>query len=100
MQEADAEKQAGTGRLAEREDLEPVKAGSALKTPKTLRRTRAEPERFITSSSAICALVGELAANGESHYDPATQTRGSKRRESREARCTRSISEMKHSQFY
>lgn len=69
MQEADAEKQAGTESLAKCEDLEPVKVGSVLKTPKTLRRTLAEPERFITSSSAICAIMGKLAANGQSHYD-------------------------------
>lgn len=77
MQEADAEKQTGTECLAKCEDLEPVKVGSILKTPKTLCRTRSEPERFITSSSAICAIVGELAANGESLYKPVTQIRGS-----------------------
>lgn len=69
VQEADAEKPAGTESLAKCEDLEAVKVVSALKTPKTLCRTRAEPERFITSSSAICAIVGDLAANGESHYN-------------------------------
>ncbi|XP_053468084.1 EF-hand domain-containing family member B [Ictalurus furcatus] len=68
VQEADAEKQAGTESLAKCEDLEPVKVGSVLKTPKTLRRTLAEPERFITSSSAICAIMGKLAANDYRTY--------------------------------
>ncbi|XP_053083801.1 EF-hand domain-containing family member B isoform X1 [Pangasianodon hypophthalmus] len=67
-QEADTEKQAGTESLAKSGDLEPVKVGSVLKTPKTLRRTRAEPERFITSSSAICGIVGELAVNDYRTY--------------------------------
>ncbi|KAF7691998.1 EF-hand domain-containing family member B isoform X2 [Silurus meridionalis] len=57
IQEADAEKQTGTESLAKCEDLEPVKVGSSLKTPKTLSRTRAEPERINTSSSAICAIT-------------------------------------------
>ncbi|XP_060756951.1 EF-hand domain-containing family member B [Neoarius graeffei] len=68
VQEADAEKPAGTESLAKCEDLEAVKVVSALKTPKTLCRTRAEPERFITSSSAICAIVGDLAANDYQTY--------------------------------
>ncbi|XP_027013483.2 EF-hand domain-containing family member B [Tachysurus fulvidraco] len=66
--EADTEKKAGTEILAKCEDLEPVKVGSFLKTPKTLSRTRAEPERFLTSSSAICAIVDDLAANDNRMY--------------------------------
>ncbi|TSK20150.1 EF-hand domain-containing family member B [Bagarius yarrelli] len=58
-QKAETEKQIEPKILAKCEDLEPVKVGGDLKTPKTLCRTRAKPERFITSSSAICATVGD-----------------------------------------
>ncbi|KAK3541187.1 hypothetical protein QTP86_016222 [Hemibagrus guttatus] len=68
VQEAEAEKQGGTEILAKCEDLEPVKVGSFLKTPKTLRRTGAEPERFITSSSVICAIAGDQTAEDNRTY--------------------------------
>ncbi|KAM9309946.1 EF-hand domain-containing family member B [Pholidichthys leucotaenia] len=38
------------------EDLEPVQPGSSLKTVKILRRPRADPDHFMTSSSVIGAV--------------------------------------------
>ncbi|XP_062841858.1 EF-hand domain-containing family member B [Trichomycterus rosablanca] len=62
-QEPDAEKQVGES-LAKPEDLELAEVGGVLKTPKTLSRTKVEPGRFVTSSSAICAVVGGLPTTG------------------------------------
>ncbi|KAM9436225.1 EF-hand domain-containing family member B [Clarias gariepinus] len=63
VQEADTEMPAESETLVKNEDLEPIRVGSTLKTPKTLCRTRAEPGRFITSSSVNCSVVGERGAN-------------------------------------
>lgn len=42
--------------LIKPEDLEPVEPGSSLKTLRTLRRHRAVPDHFMTSSSLIGAV--------------------------------------------
>uniref|UniRef100_UPI003AAABBA9 EF-hand domain-containing family member B n=1 Tax=Centroberyx gerrardi TaxID=166262 RepID=UPI003AAABBA9 len=48
----------GSEALVKPEDLEPVEAGSSLKTLRTLRRPRTVPDHFTTSSSLIRAIVG------------------------------------------
>ncbi|XP_036414117.1 EF-hand domain-containing family member B [Colossoma macropomum] len=60
LQRSDSEKQAWSESLARPEDLEPVEVWSTLKTPRTLCRSRAERDRFVTSSSFISAVVGGL----------------------------------------
>ncbi|KAK1806369.1 hypothetical protein P4O66_004886 [Electrophorus voltai] len=60
----DTDKKAGLQSLAAPEDMEPADVGSALKTPRTLCRSRAEQGRFVTSSSVICAVIGGLPATG------------------------------------
>ncbi|XP_072548550.1 EF-hand domain-containing family member B [Salminus brasiliensis] len=60
LQELDAQNQVCSESLVKPEDLEPVEVGGTLKTPRTLCRSRAERERFITSSSLISAVVGGL----------------------------------------
>lgn len=65
----DIEKQAGSESLVRAEDLEPIEVGGTLKTPKTLSRSRAERDRFITSSSLISAVVGGPPTTGESDQD-------------------------------
>ncbi|XP_061101005.1 EF-hand domain-containing family member B [Conger conger] len=40
------------------EDLQPIRAGSTLKTPRTLARPKTVPPSFATSSSLIGAVVG------------------------------------------
>ncbi|KAM9782540.1 EF-hand domain-containing family member B [Neosynchiropus ocellatus] len=56
--------------LIQPEDLEPVASGSSLKTVRTLRRLRAAPEHFTTSSS----IFG--SGNGESPEQPDSRTFG------------------------
>ncbi|XP_049323534.1 EF-hand domain-containing family member B [Astyanax mexicanus] len=60
IQGSDVQKEDSSESLVRSEDLKPVEVGSPLKTPRTLSRSRAEQEHFITSSSVISAVVGGL----------------------------------------
>ncbi|XP_037389850.1 EF-hand domain-containing family member B isoform X1 [Pygocentrus nattereri] len=68
LQRSGSGKQAWSESLAKPEDLEPVEVGSTLKTPRTLCRTRAERDRFVTSSSFISAVVGGLSTTDYRMY--------------------------------
>lgn len=52
----------GSQALIKPEDLEPVEPGSSLKTVRNLRRPRAVPDHFITSSSLIGTSDGPLTS--------------------------------------
>ncbi|KAF7643712.1 hypothetical protein LDENG_00234920 [Lucifuga dentata] len=56
------------------EDLEPIEPGSSLKTPKILRRPERIPGSFITSSSDIGAVSGDLSANSRTCGIPTVRT--------------------------
>ncbi|XP_026173079.1 EF-hand domain-containing family member B isoform X2 [Mastacembelus armatus] len=57
------------------EDLEPLKPGSSLKTIRTLRRPRAVPDHFITSSSVIGAVSdGVLTSNIRTYGVPSVRS--------------------------
>ncbi|XP_066500682.1 EF-hand domain-containing family member B [Hoplias malabaricus] len=68
LQRSDTASQPDSESLARAEDLEPVEVGSALKTPKTISRSRGERDRFITSSSFISAVVGGVPTTGYQTY--------------------------------
>uniref|UniRef100_A0A673B6R1 EF-hand domain-containing protein n=1 Tax=Sphaeramia orbicularis TaxID=375764 RepID=A0A673B6R1_9TELE len=60
--------------LIKAEDLEPIEPGSSLKIPRTLRRTRASPHHFITSSSCIGAAGVNDSANCHTFGIPSIRT--------------------------
>ncbi|XP_076868516.1 EF-hand domain-containing family member B isoform X2 [Brachyhypopomus gauderio] len=53
-------KDPGPQSLVSPEDSEPVEVGGSLNTPRMLCRSRVDKDRFVTSSSLICAVVGGL----------------------------------------
>ncbi|XP_054477768.1 EF-hand domain-containing family member B [Anoplopoma fimbria] len=50
--------------LIKPEDLEPIKPGSSLKTPRTLRRPKAAPDHFVTSSTLVGSVSDPPASDG------------------------------------
>ncbi|XP_035527590.1 EF-hand domain-containing family member B [Morone saxatilis] len=61
--------------LIEPEDLEPVEPGSSKKTVRTLRRLRADPDHFVTSSSLIGAVSdGPLTSNSRAYGVPSVRS--------------------------
>ncbi|XP_047455206.1 EF-hand domain-containing family member B [Mugil cephalus] len=62
------------GALIEPEDLEPMEPGSSLKTVRTLRRPKAAPDHFRTSSSLIGAVSDGLCTqNGRTYGIPSVR---------------------------
>lgn len=55
--------EAASQALIKPEDLEPVEPGSSLKTVRTLRRPRAVPDHFMTSSSIIGLSDGSFTSS-------------------------------------
>ncbi|KAM6935605.1 EF-hand domain-containing family member B [Lycodopsis pacificus] len=56
--------------LIKPEDLEPIKPGSSLKTPRTLRQPREAPDHFMTSSTLIGSVSDPPASNGRTYGLP------------------------------
>ncbi|XP_059195405.1 EF-hand domain-containing family member B isoform X2 [Centropristis striata] len=59
--------------LVKPEDLEPIKPGSSLKTLRTLRRPRAAPDHFMTSSSLIGAVSDPSTSNSRTYGIPSVR---------------------------
>uniref|UniRef100_A0A3B5ADA7 EF-hand domain family member B n=1 Tax=Stegastes partitus TaxID=144197 RepID=A0A3B5ADA7_9TELE len=61
--------------LIKPEDLEPVEPGSSLKTVRTLRRPKADPDHFMTSSSLIGAVSdGPVTSSGRTYGIPSVRS--------------------------
>ncbi|XP_073340783.1 EF-hand domain-containing family member B [Pagrus major] len=71
---ADSEVRPVSQALIKPEDLEPVEPGSSLKTLRTLRRPRAVPEHFMTSSSLIGAVNDKFTSNSRTCGIPSVRT--------------------------
>lgn len=59
--------------LIKPEDLEPVEPGSSLRTVRTLRQLRADPDHFMTSSSLIGA-DGPVTSSGRTYGVPSVRS--------------------------
>ncbi|XP_039662504.1 EF-hand domain-containing family member B isoform X5 [Perca fluviatilis] len=60
--------------LIKPEDLEPVKPGSSLKTVRTLRRPRAAPDHFITSSTLIGSVSDPSTSSSRAYGIPSVRS--------------------------
>ncbi|XP_034729091.1 EF-hand domain-containing family member B isoform X1 [Etheostoma cragini] len=60
--------------LIKPEDLEPVKPGSSLKTVRTLRRLRAAPDHFITSSTLIGSVSDPSTSSSRTYGIPSVRS--------------------------
>uniref|UniRef100_A0A8C3G7P4 EF-hand domain-containing protein n=1 Tax=Cyclopterus lumpus TaxID=8103 RepID=A0A8C3G7P4_CYCLU len=56
------------------EDLDPIKPGSSLKTPRTLRRPRVNPDHFMTSSALIGSVSDPPTTNGRTYGIPSVRS--------------------------
>ncbi|XP_049902222.1 EF-hand domain-containing family member B isoform X1 [Epinephelus moara] len=60
--------------LIKPEDLEPIKPGSSLKTLRTLRRPRAAPDHFMTSSTLIGSVSDSSTLNSRTYGIPTVRS--------------------------